>query len=166
MTEAPVVPDPPQGPGVVPPFPAPPTEGRRFRIGLGLGIGAIVALLVCGGGVVALIGFSTVAGRAFNEQATVVISAYIDDLKARRWAEAYDSLCAETRATTSLAEFTAQAADDEPIRDYTVGDLPLTSVDFAVPVDVTYQNGDTARLRAYLGQSRETGEFQVCRLQE
>ena len=166
MTEAPAVPDPPQGPGVVPPFPAPPTEGRRFRIGLGVGIGALVALLVCGGGVAALIGFTTVAGRALNEQADVVIGAYLDDLKARRWAEAYDSLCAETRSTTSRAEFTAQAAAEEPIRDYVVGDLPLTSVDLAVPVEVTYENGDTARLRAYLGQSRETGEFQVCRLQE
>jgi hypothetical protein len=166
MTEAPAVPDPPRGPGVVPPFPAPPTEGRRFRIGLGLGIGALVVLLVCGGGLAALIGLGTVTGRALNEQADVVIGAYIDDLKAKRWAEAYDSLCAETKATTSRAEFTAQAAAAEPIREYDVGDLPLTSVDLAVPVDVTYENGDTARLRAFLGQSRETGQFQVCSLQE
>lgn len=166
MTEAPAVPDPPQGPGVVPPFPAPPTEGRRFRLGLGLGIGALVVLLVCGGGVAALVGFGTVAGRALNEQADVVIGAYIEDLQGRRWAEAYASLCADTKAVTSQAQFTSEAAADEPIRDFTVGDLPLTSVDLAVPVDVTYADGDTARLQAYLGQSRETGQFQVCRLQE
>jgi hypothetical protein len=165
MTAAPS-PVPPQGPGVVPPFPAPPTEGRRWRIGFGLGIGALVLLLVCGGGLAAMIGFGTVAGRALNEQADVVISAYIEDIKARRYAQAYESLCAETRATTTQAQFTSQVADDEPIGEYDVGQLPITSVDFSVPVTVTYRNGDTATLRAYLGQNQQTGQFQVCRLQE
>jgi hypothetical protein len=165
MTAAPS-PAPPQGPGVVPPFPAPPTEGRRLRIGLGLGIGALVLLLVCGGGVAALVGLSTVTSRALNEQADVVIGAYIDDVRAKRYAEAYESLCSETRATTTQAQFTSQVADDEPIRDYDVGDLPFTSVDLAVPVTVTYENGDTDVLRAYLGQNQQTGQFQVCRLQE
>ncbi len=163
---APPVPAAPQGPGVRPPFPAPPTEGRRLRIGLGLGIGAAVLLLVCGGGVAALIGLTTVASRALNEQADVVVGDYIDDLRAERYAEAYDSLCAETRATTSRAEFTSQAAAAEPIRSFDVGELPLTGVDLAVPVEVTYENGTTARLRAYLAQNRETGQFEVCRLQE
>ncbi len=165
MTAEPV-PAPPQGPGVVPPFPAPPTEGRRFRLGLGLGLGALVVLLVCGGGVAALIGFGTVAGRALNEQADVVIGAYIDDIKAKRYAEAYRSLCAETRASTTEAQFTSQVADDEPIAEYDVGTLDLASVDLAVPVDVTYENGRTARLRAFLGQNQQTGQFQVCSLQE
>jgi hypothetical protein len=166
MTEAPAAPAPPQGPGVQPPFPAPPTEGRRLRVGVGLGIGALVVFLVCGGGVAAVIGLVTVMNRALNEQAEVVVSEYLEDVGARRYAEAYASLCAETRATLTEAQFTSQVADDEPIRSFDVGTVALTDVDLAVPVDVTYQNGDTARLRAYLGQSQETGQFQVCRLQE
>jgi hypothetical protein len=165
MTVAPA-PAPPQGPGVVPPFPAPPTEGRRLRIGVGLGIGALVMLLVCGGGVAAVVGLVTVMNRALNEQAEVVVGAYLDDIGARRYAEAYASLCAETRATLTEAQFTGQVADDEPIRSYEVGDVNLTDVNLAVPVDVTYESGDTAQLRAYLGQNPETGQFQVCRLQE
>ena len=166
MTATPVVPAPPQGPGVVPPFPAPPTEGRRLRIGWGLGIGAAVLLLICGGGVAALIGLGTVMNRALNEQAEVVIGDYIDDVNAKRYAEAYASLCAQTRTSLSQAQFTSQVAAEKQIRAYEVGTLDLTDVDLAVPVDVTYADGATGRLQAYLGQNQETGQFQVCRLQE
>jgi hypothetical protein len=162
----PGVPGPPLGPGVVPPFPAPPTEGRGQRVGLGLGLGALVLVLVCGGGLTAVIGLSVVMTRALNEQAQVVIGDYLEDLQARRYAEAYDSLCAEAKQQTSRATFISEAAAAEPIESHRVGELNLTSVDLAVPVDVTYRDGDTARLRAYLGQNRQTGQFQVCRLEE
>jgi hypothetical protein len=166
MAQTPEAPPAPQGPGVVPPFPAPPTEGRRLRVGWGLGVGAAVLLLVCGGGVAAVIGLVEVMSRALNEQAQVVIGDYLDDVNAKRYAEAYDSLCAETKAQVSQAQFTSDQAGQEPIRSYTVGDLPLTSVDLAVPVDVTYTDGSTGQLRAYLGQNRETGQFQVCSVEE
>ncbi len=143
----PGVPAPPPGPGVVPPFPAPPTEGRGRRVGLGLGLGVVMS-------------------RALNEQARVVIGAYIDDLSARRYTEAYDSLCAEAKQQTTRAEFVSEAATGEPIEEYDVGTLDLAAVELAVPVDVTYADGDTGRLTAYLGQNRQTGEFQVCSLEE
>jgi hypothetical protein len=165
MSEAGVAP-PPQGPGVVPPFPAPPTEGRRRRVGLGLGIGAGVLALVCGGGIVATVGLISVAGRALNEQAQAVVGDYLDDVKAERYSEAYDALCDQTRSRVSEAEFTSDARADEPIERYRVGEMDLTAVDLSVPVDVTYENGTTARLKAYLGQNRETGEFQVCSVEE
>jgi hypothetical protein len=163
MTEAPA---PPQGPGVLAPFPAPPTEGRRLRLGWGLGIGAAAVLLLCVGGVAAVIGLFNVMQRALNEQAQVVIGDYLDDINARRYAEAYDSLCAETRSQVSEAQFTSEQAGQEPIRAYQVGSLDLASVDLAVPVDVTYSDGRTGQLQAYLGQNEETGQFQVCRVEE
>ena len=162
----PYAPAPPPGPGVVPPFPAPPTEGRGRRVGLGLGLGALALLLVCGGGLTALVGLTVVMGRALNEQAEVVIGAYLDDLSNRRYAEAYDSLCAEAKQQTTRAEFVSEAATMEPIEDYDVGTLDLTAVELTVPVEVTYADGDTRRLTAYLGQNRQTGEFQVCSLEE
>lgn len=156
----------PRGPGVVPPFPAPPTEGRRRRIGLGLGIGAGVLVLACGGGVAALAGLGVVMTNALNEQAKVVIGDYLDDVKAKRFGEAYDSLCAQTRATVTRAEFTSEAQTAEPIQSWQVGDLDLASVDLAVPVRVTYTDGGSGQLNAYLGQNRETGQFQVCSVEE
>jgi hypothetical protein len=163
MTEAPA---PPQGPGVLTPFPAPPTEGRRIRIGWGLGIGAAVLVLVCGGGLAAVAGLIAVAGRALNEQAEVVVSDYLGDVKAKRYAEAYDSLCDDTKAQLTEAQYTSQQAGQQPIQDFSVGTIDLASVDLAVPVDVTYTDGRTARLQAYLGQDEETGEFQVCSVEE
>jgi hypothetical protein len=167
MSQAPVVaPPPPQGPGVIPPFPAPPTEGRRRRIGMGLGIGAGLLVLICGGGFAAAIGLFTVAGSALNEQAQVVVGDYLDDVKAQRYSEAYDALCDQTRSQVSEAEFTSDAQAAEPIAKYDVGEMDLTAVDLNVPVDVTYQDGRTAHLKAYLGQDQETGRFQVCSVRE
>ena len=159
-------PPPPRGPGLYAPFPAPPTEGRRSRVGLGLGIGAAVVLLVCGGGVAAVFGLLTVASRALNEQAEVVVGDYLGDLKAKRYTEAYNRLCEPVKATTTVAEFTSRAGAEEPITSWQVGDVDLTDVTLGVPVDVVYADGDTGQLRASLGQNRETGEFQLCSLEE
>ena len=156
---------PPQGPGVVVPFPVPPTEGRRLRVGWGVGIGAAVVLLVCAGGLAAVIGLFAVMSRALNEQAHVVVGEYLDDVNARRYADAYNSLCDRTKAQLSEAEFTSRQAQQEPIASYRVGEIDLTSMDLPVPVDVTYSDGGTGRLKAYLGQN-ETGEFQVCSVEE
>jgi hypothetical protein len=168
MSQAPVYapPPPPQGPGVIPPFPAPPTEGRRRRIGLGLGIGAGLLMLICGGGLAAAIGLFSVAGRALNEQAQVVVTDYLDDVRAERYSEAYDALCDQTRARVTESQFTSDARTAEPIERFDVGEMDLTTVDLNVPVTVTYSDGRSAQLKAYLGQDRETGRFQVCSVEE
>jgi hypothetical protein len=151
---------------VVPAFPAPPTEGRRRRIGLGLGLAAGILVLACGGGVAILAGLGVVMNNALNEQAKVVIGDYLDDVKAKRYAEAYDSLCARTRATVTKSEFTSDAQTAQPLQSWRVGDLDLASVDLAVPVEVTYAGGGSGRLEAHLGQNRETGQFEVCSVEE
>ena len=163
MTTAPA---PPPGPGVVPPFPAPPTEGRTLRIGLGLGIGGGALVLVCGGGVAATAGLFPVMGRALNEQAHVVVGQYFAAVKAQRYAEAYNSQCQDVKDRESQAEFTQRVTSTEPIASYAVGDVDLASVELAVPVTVTYTGGQTANLQVHLGQDRETGEFQVCGIEE
>jgi hypothetical protein len=161
---APGPPPPPQGPGVLAPFPAPPTEGKRLRLGIGLGLGAAVVLLVCGGGVATTIGLTAIVGNAMDEQAQVVIGDYLEDLEAKRYSEAYDQLCGPERARTTEAEFTSRAATEEPITSWRVGEVDLTAI--SVPVDVTYANGETARLEATMGQNPETGQLQVCSLEE
>jgi hypothetical protein len=161
MTTAPPVPAPPQGPGVFPPFPAPPTEGRGRRIGLGLGIGGGILLLVCGGGVAATIGLFSVMSSALNEQAHVVVGDFFDAVKAKRYGEAYNSQCEDVKNQETQAEFTRRITAIDPIASYTVGDVDLT-----VPVQVTYTDGQTGTLEVYLEQSPDTGEFQVCGVQE
>ncbi|MEV4637610.1 hypothetical protein AB0J80_09690 [Actinoplanes sp. NPDC049548] len=157
-------PPPPQGPGVVPPFPAPPVEGRGRRVGLGVGVGAGVLVLVLGGGVAAAVGLATVATSALNEQADVVVGDYFDAVRDKRYGSAYDMLCQETRDRQTEAEFTRQVSAKEPISRYDVGDLNL--VDLSTPVDLTYADGSTDRVEAYLTQNRRTGRFEVCSIEE
>ena len=152
------------GPGVRPPFPAPPVEGKGRRIGWGLGIGAGVVLLVCGGGVAAAVGLATSASGALNEQAHVVVGKYLDTLRARDFDKAYGMLCEQARRDESAAEYRSRIAEMDPIARYQMGELNI--VDMSVPVDVTHTGGGTEQLDAYLGQNRETGAFEVCDLGE
>jgi hypothetical protein len=160
------VPDPPQGPGVFPPFPAPPVEGRGRRIGLGLGIGAAVLLLVCGGGIAAVIGLGATLSSSNNEQAHVVIGDYFDALEAKKYDDAYAMLCQTEKDRRTQAEFVSSAEAADPIKSHQVGDLDPVSVALTVPVQVTYTDGQTGTLEVYLEQSPDTGEFQVCGVQE
>ena len=157
-------PPPPQGPGVFPPFPAPPVEGRGRRLGLGLGIGAGVLLLVCGGGVAAAVGLTTVMSSAVNEQADVVVGDYLEALRDREWSQAYEMLCPQAKAQETESQFTSRISTGDMITAWDVGNVEL--VQLSAPVAVTYASGDTADLRAYLGQNRQTGGFEVCSVEE
>ncbi|OJF11763.1 hypothetical protein BG844_24440 [Couchioplanes caeruleus subsp. caeruleus] len=139
-------------------------EGRGRRVGLGVGLGVGALVLVLGGGVAATVGLTTVATRALNEQADVVVSDYLDALRDRRWSSAYDMLCQDTKDTTTEAEFTSEATAREPITAYDVGDL--NPMKLSAPVDVTYADGSTDRLEAYLAQNPRTGGFEVCSIEE
>lgn len=164
MTTAPHIPAPPQGPGVQPPFPAPPVEGRGQRIGLGLGIGALVLVLVCGGGAAALFGLGTSMQGALRERADVAVRGYLDAVRDGRYDAAYGQLCDQAQRRETQAEFRRRVAAEEPITSYTLGDLDV--INASVPVNVTYADGETARLEAYLGQDQNTGAFEVCELAE
>jgi hypothetical protein len=157
-------PPPPQGPGVYPPFPAPPVEGRGRRVGLGLGLGGGVLLLVCGGGAAAAIGLTRVVSSAFNEQAEVVVGNYLDALRDREWSQAYGQLCATAQQEETESQFTSRVSTEELITSWDVGAVDLTRL--SAPVTATYADGDTADLQAHFEQSRETGGFEVCSIEE
>jgi hypothetical protein len=159
-----VPPPPPPGPGVQPPFPAPPVEGKGKRIGWTLGIGAGVLLLICGGGAAAVFGLITSANSALEEQTHKVVSEYLDAMVAQRYDKAYSLLCREAKQEESPAEFRVRVSGMEPITSYQLGKLDL--INFAVPVEATYDTGDTGELEAYLGQNQDTGAFEVCDLGE
>ena len=158
-------PEPPQGPGVYPPFPAPPVEGKGFRIGLGLGIGAAVAALVCGGGVAAVIGLATTMSKALDEQATKVVGNYFTALETAKFEEAYAMQCASEQQRLTQSEFIAERTA-EPIKTHSIGSLDLTSVDLAVPVTVSWVDGDVTDVQVHLAQSSDTGQFEVCGVEE
>jgi hypothetical protein len=164
MTTAPYIPAPPQGPGVHPPFPAPPVEGRGKRIGMGLGIAAGVLVLVCGGGGAALIGLSVSMSSALQERAYAAVRGYLDALHTGNVEKAYQLLCDSAQQDETPAEFRERIAAAQPIEQYHLGSFDLVSL--SVPVSATYADGDTADLEAYLAQDDDTGAFEVCELAE
>jgi hypothetical protein len=164
MTTAPHIPAPPQGPGVHPPFPAPPVEGKGKRIGIALGIAATVLVLVCGGGGIALVGLGASAQGAIDERAQAAVRDYLDALHDRNYDKAYDLLCEQTQEEESPAEFRSRIAQEPVIEKYRLGRFNL--VQGTVPVDATYTDGQTGQLEALVAQDSSTGEFEVCELAE
>jgi hypothetical protein len=164
-TAPPFIPPPPVGPGVQPPFPAPPVEGKGRRLGMSLGIGAGVLVLVCGGGVAALAGLISSASGALDEQAQAAVGDYLNALKAGNYDEAYESLCDRAQRDESESEFRSRVSALEPIVSWRLGELTLT-YEISVPVQATYAGGDVKELEAVLDQNTSTGAFEVCELSE
>ncbi|XVV14235.1 hypothetical protein ACQP2X_07785 [Actinoplanes sp. CA-131856] len=166
MTAAPpFIPPPPPGPGVQPPFPAPPVEGKGRRIGMGLGVAGIVMVLVCGGGVAALIGLISAGTSAIQEQAHAAVDDYLNALKSENYAAAYDDLCESARRRESQAEFRTRVSAGEPIVSWRLGEVEAT-YGISVPVEATFAGGDVEQLTAELDQNTSTGEFEVCDIAE
>ncbi|WP_433394314.1 Rv0361 family membrane protein [Micromonospora sp. KLBMP9576] len=154
------MPAPPHGPGVSPPFAAPPTEGRNTRLWLGLGAGALAVLLCCGGGGAAVVGLVVSGVQAIREQGRTASTDYYRALVERKYGAAYDQLCDEARKRESRAEFERRVAAEPQIADFRVGDVDTVSL--TVPVDVTYPGGRQARQQVTLGQDQQTGGMEVC----
>jgi hypothetical protein len=157
-----VAPAPPAGPGVTPPFAAPPVEGRNTRLWLGLGAAGLATLLCCGGGLAAGIGLVLTGAQAVNERAQGVVSAYLEDVRAGRYDEAYEALCPTLKRQESAREFSERVSDDPKISQYDVQDVNLSTGQIILPVDVRYLGGGGETLNFRLEQDRNSGDFEVC----
>jgi hypothetical protein len=164
MATASHVPAPPQGPGVHPPFPAPPVEGRGKRVGWTIGISIGVVLVVCGLGSAALIGALVASQGSSQEHAHAVVSSYLNALRAGKYDDAYNLLCDDAQQSESPGEFRARERTEPVIERYSLGDLDL--INAAVPVHATYDDGGTAELEAYLAVDRKTRDYEVCSIGE
>ncbi|GGM56812.1 hypothetical protein GCM10011608_47080 [Micromonospora sonchi] len=154
------VPTPPQGPGVVPPFAAPPTEGGRSRLWLGLGAGALAVLICCGGGGSAVVGLLVSGAQAIEEQGRTVSDDYFRALSDGQFGRAYDQLCEDAKRRESRQEFERRTAAEPQISSYKVGQVDINTL--TVPVDVTYAGGGQERQQVVLQQDQQTGGMEVC----
>ncbi|MBQ0980397.1 MULTISPECIES: hypothetical protein [Micromonospora] len=153
-------PAPPPGPGVAPPFAAPPTEGRRTRLWIGLGVGALAVVLCCGGGGTAVVGLAVSGVQAIREQARTVTGDYYQALVERDYGRAYEQLCDDAQRRESRPEFERRASAEPQVSAFRVGEVDTTSL--TVPVDVTLAGGDREQQQVRLGQDGETGGVEVC----
>src|SRR5690348_7047319 len=86
---------PPQGPGVTPPFAAPPVDRSRRSLWIGLIVGGLALVLCCAGG---LFGFGLVVVAGTNQQqqqAKDTVSTFLKDAQNQDFEQAHSLLCAQ-----------------------------------------------------------------------
>jgi hypothetical protein len=138
MTTA--LPAPPAGPGVRPPFVAPPTDGNRRRLWTGLGSAAVVLVLLCGGGVA---GFAALVRGTIQERrddATKAVTAFLTDLQHDDFVRAYRSQCSEIRKQTTFAQFT-DAVSTAQIVSFRLEQPEINTDATIVPAQLTFADG-------------------------
>jgi hypothetical protein len=129
------------GPGVVPPFVAPPREGVNRRRWIGAGIGAAIAVLCCGGGGIGIFGVLFSAEDHALSAASEVVTKYMDDKRDERFAAAYQLLCMDFKDRYTLTEFSSELVNT-PITDFVVETPQADSGGrVIVPVSIDYAGG-------------------------
>lgn len=131
---------------MAPPFAAPPRDQDRRRLWWGLGIGAVVLVLACVGGVV---GFGLLASGSedlVRSQAMSTVRSYLSDVKTADFSDAYDLLCDDVTAGLSESGFASRMRDNR-LTDFTV---LSASIDPQISVATTLRFADgTSRSQAY-----------------
>ncbi|NJC71064.1 hypothetical protein HC031_15285 [Planosporangium thailandense] len=155
-------PPPPQGPGVTPPFTAPPADRNRRGLWIGLGIGALVLILCCVGGIA---GFGLLAvgtSRQIQADATKVVRGYLDALENGEYDTAYSYLCSDLKGRVTSTQF-AQVQERRPRPvGYDIHQVQIGNA-IIVPVDVRYEDGSAALRTFELRQEPGGSELRICR---
>lgn len=131
--------------GVHPPFVAPPREGAGKRLGIGLGIGAAVFLLCCGGGFAALVGTTHAVENQRVSDARKVVTKYMNDWQALNYAAAYQLLCSDLKDRTVPTDF-ANTLGADTVTGFTVNEVSSEPSYARVEVDATFLGGDSRSL--------------------
>ena len=155
----------PAGPGAVPPFAAPPVEGRTARVWIGLSVAALALLLCCGGGTVALVGLLVTSSEAINEQAQATVDDYFAAVSQQDFTAAYRMLCTDAQRRETSDEFAERLSEQPEVDSYSVGQASMTTP-IVVQVSVTYVDGGGDTLRVTLNQDTSTGALEVCGIEE
>jgi hypothetical protein len=156
------VPPPPPGPGVVPPFVAPPTDGLRKRRWTAIGLSAGAAVLFCVAGVAGFGGLVYLGVQMLSEQAQGTVSDYLTALRDEEYGLAYELLCDDLQASTSPGAFARNASSGPRVEGFEVGNASLATNPVEVPATIDYVDGDVRTVRFVMVQDTNTGGFEVC----
>lgn len=154
-------PPPPPGPGVQPPFAAPPTDGAKQRRWLGVGLAGGIALVLCVGGLVGLGGIVVLSSRVILDESVTAVTEYLTAVRDRRFSEAYDQLCDSVQNQTTRSSFVRQQTSAPAIATFTVGAASLSEA-IRVPATIRYQNQSVETVHYLLEQDAQTGGVEVC----
>jgi hypothetical protein len=145
---------------VQPPFPAAPSEGRGTRIGWGVGVAVAALVLFCGGGLTALFGFAVATTAATKEQSTVVMTEYLNDIKAGKYDEAYKHLCDAQQQKVSKDQFASREKARGQLNSYTIGEFDLNTGE--LPVTESYGNSAPDQVIYQFANDPKTAQLEIC----
>jgi hypothetical protein len=153
-------PSPPPGPGVAPPFIAPPTDGARQRRWVAVVLAGVAALVCCAGGI-----FGVGALVVFGTQATVdatrtTVRKYLTAIEEHDYDKAYQLLCPSRRQQVSEPEF----IDTARLMNFVSFDVgqPELGTPIIVPATLHYPGGRDEAYRFLLEQDTSTADYTVC----
>ena len=151
----------PPGPGVAPPFAAPPTDRSYATLWIGLGVGALVLVLCCVGGIFGLGALAATGVAQVKAEARTTVTRYLTALKEQRYDAAYSQLCPDLADQQTRTEFAAAQRDAPRVVDFSIGEAQVGSV-IVVPATVQYDGGETRTERYGLSQQGRTATLKVC----
>jgi hypothetical protein len=161
MAYSPEIPGPPPGPGVRPPFVAPPTDGAKRRRWTAVGLVAATVLVCCLGGFGGVVSIALLGSRAVYEQARITVTDYLTALQKRDYDAAYALLCPDRRQQHSKEQFISEVGKWEQ-ESFTVGE-PVVKQSVMVPAHVVYAKPKVTKDQQFtLWQDTSTAEFYVC----
>lgn len=155
------IPSPPPGPGVRAPFAAPPTERDRKRMWIGLGIGAALLVVCCGGGIAGFVALVVAQNRAIPAEATAVVDRYLSAIEHHDYPAAYDLVCATHHSHESLAVFTARKSGQPELLSWQIDPPRIFGSEVLVPVLIDDSSGFSHQ-EFTLVQDDQAGGLRIC----
>ncbi|GGM84852.1 hypothetical protein ACFFX1_24605 [Dactylosporangium sucinum] len=155
------VPAPPAGPGVVAPFAAPPRDRDLKGLWIGLGVGGLVLVLCCVGGVLGGGFFISFADNLARTQVADAARGYLGALQAEDYERAHDEyLCAAQQSRHPVSWFRDHYAAS-PVVAFSVDENDvIIQQDIVVPATVQ-QKGQVQRTMEFV-MSQEGTRYVIC----
>ena len=156
------VPPPPPGPGVQPPFVAPPTDGTARRRWVAVGISIGLAILLCIGGAGILGGLVWLTVRVAQDESQASVRDYLTALRDQDYEKAYGLLCDPIQANTSPTQFARSQRDAPQITSFDVAKGSFQGEDLVVPTEIDFADGTASSVTFVMFQDRSSGAIEVC----
>ncbi|MET7402303.1 hypothetical protein ABZS66_53365 [Dactylosporangium sp. NPDC005572] len=155
------VPAPPAGPGVVAPFAAPPRDRDMKGLWIGLGVGGLVLVLCCVGGVLGGGFFISFADNLARTQVADVARGYLGALQAENYERARNEyLCAAEQSRHTVNWFRDHYAAS-PVVAFSVNEDDVSiQQDIVVPANVE-QEGQAPRWMRFV-MTQEGTRYVIC----
>jgi hypothetical protein len=156
----PVVFVPPEGPGVQPPFAAPPTERSRTRLWVGLALSIVLGVVCCVGGVIGLVATTAASTAEQTKLAVTTVDRFLGAIRDGRFSDAYKLTCSSYRDSHKVDDL-RRSFTSPNIASYDIGDAKYGNP-IEVSTTVHFESGRSERYTFKVVLDQESSELRIC----